>query len=653
MQKVKVIDKKSEQSIKYERELLSRLHHPFIVNMHYAFQDYDNLYLVLDLLLGGDLRYHVSRLRKFSEEQTRFFIACIILALEYIHSKRVIHRDIKPENLVFDDKGYVHITDFGIAKIFSSRNSNETSGTPGYMAPEVMRGQNHSHAVDFFAVGVIGYEFMLGRRPYIGKSRKEIKEQMMAKQAQIKPEDIPYGWSEESADFINNLLQRKPELRLGITGARELKEHPWLKYFPWNDLMNKKIISPFIPDKRDNYDKRYCEAVEKLGLDTKTRYEGYKNNPKYELLFENFTFYTNEIKEDNNKKEIRKYNSYNNISKETSTPRTASLRPKSRDISYESNQNSNTLRYARKTNLVDNNDKGDYRKKRSQSALNNPNQISPHHHNSSLNSPSNNNPVRRELRKSGSNSNIIVNRNTPNVSSKPSSPMNIKSNSHRPSSSIANYSSNNIMKETKNIIYHHQHIKSYVPKANSSRPSSNVGYQMNNNNDAVCHHYHHQSNLPISSNTSRPKIPIPSHKNYSNYDNYKPPLKNRTIEESLNRQYVNYNRNTPQSYRTKSNYKIGNNNSSSNFNTNSAIANQRKMSYVMQRPNSSYSYSRLNQSGSHSSFEITNPVSTQKNIININVNGNVGMVTLFKNYKMSSCSSHSTGASSNSKIIKN
>ena len=162
MQKVKVIDKKSEQSIKYERELLSRLHHPFIVNMHYAFQDYDNLYLVLDLLLGGDLRYHVSRLRKFSEEQTRFFIACIILALEYIHSKRVIHRDIKPENLVFDDKGYVHITDFGIAKIFSSRNSNETSGTPGYMAPEVMRGQNHSHAVDFFAVGVIGYEFMLG-----------------------------------------------------------------------------------------------------------------------------------------------------------------------------------------------------------------------------------------------------------------------------------------------------------------------------------------------------------------------------------------------------------------------------------------------------------------------------------------------------------
>ena len=79
------------------------------------------------------------------------------------HSKSIIHRDIKPENLILDDKGYVRITDFGISKFFSTKNSHETSGTPGYMSPEVMRGQNHTAAVDFFALGVIGYEFMLGR----------------------------------------------------------------------------------------------------------------------------------------------------------------------------------------------------------------------------------------------------------------------------------------------------------------------------------------------------------------------------------------------------------------------------------------------------------------------------------------------------------
>jgi serine/threonine kinase 32/serum/glucocorticoid-regulated kinase 2 len=118
---------------------------------------------VLDLLSGGDLRYHISRNRRFSEEQTRFFIACIILSLEYIHNKSIIHRDIKPENLVFDDRGYLRVTDFGIARIWNPDNSKETSGTPGYMAPEVMCRQNHGVAVDYFAIGVIAYECMIGR----------------------------------------------------------------------------------------------------------------------------------------------------------------------------------------------------------------------------------------------------------------------------------------------------------------------------------------------------------------------------------------------------------------------------------------------------------------------------------------------------------
>lgn len=135
----------------------------FIVNMQYAFQDRENLYLVMDLLNGGDLRYHIARHRRFSEEQTKFFITCILISLDYIHSKSIIHRDIKPENLVFDDKGYLRVTDFGIARIWNPDNSKETSGTPGYMAPEVMCRQNHGVAVDYFAVGVIAYECMMGR----------------------------------------------------------------------------------------------------------------------------------------------------------------------------------------------------------------------------------------------------------------------------------------------------------------------------------------------------------------------------------------------------------------------------------------------------------------------------------------------------------
>ena len=203
MSKVKIIDRKSEQSILSERHLLSNLHHPFIVNMLYSFQDKDCLYLLMDLLTGGDLRYHLCKYKKFTEDQSKFFISNLLLALEYIHSNKIIHRDIKPENLVLDKNGYLRLTDFGVAKKYKKHNSDETSGTPGYMAPEVLCAQNHSYPVDYFAIGVLGYEFMLGIRPYLGKNRREIKESVLRKQVQIKGHEIPIGFSYESVDFVN------------------------------------------------------------------------------------------------------------------------------------------------------------------------------------------------------------------------------------------------------------------------------------------------------------------------------------------------------------------------------------------------------------------------------------------------------------------
>ena len=123
----------------------------------------------------------------------------------------------------------------------------------------------------------------------------------MSKQACIKLGNIPDGWSEDAADFINKLLMRKPEQRLGFRGAQELKEHPWIKYYPWNDLYEKKLNAPFLPDKSDNFDKRYCEAGDKIGMDTRMRYTGYKNDRNYQNIFYNFTYYN--IGYDNDKNE--------------------------------------------------------------------------------------------------------------------------------------------------------------------------------------------------------------------------------------------------------------------------------------------------------------------------------------------------------------
>jgi serine/threonine protein kinase len=291
MSKVKIIDRRSEISIMSERNLLSSLHHSFIVNMHFAFQDFYNLYLVMDLLTGGDLRYHIARKRTFSETQTKFIIANMLLALEYIHNNNIIHRDIKPENLVLESNGYVRITDFGVAKINEEDNSSETSGTPGYMAPEVILVQNHSFPSDFFALGVIGYEFMLGYRPYLGRGRKEIKQLIISKQAKLKSDDIPEDWSNESMDFINQLLQRKPKKRLGFNGVGEIKNHPWMKNIDWESLSKKLIDAPFVPPTtKENFDKRYCEGQDNVGEETIERYELYLQSDLYGGVFVNYTF---------------------------------------------------------------------------------------------------------------------------------------------------------------------------------------------------------------------------------------------------------------------------------------------------------------------------------------------------------------------------
>ena len=140
MEKNRIVTKRYVNSVMNERKLLSQLKHPFLVNIIYAFQDKTSLYQVTDLMTGGDLRYHMSGKKKkvFTEEEAKFIICCVILGLEFMHSNGVLHRDIKPENLLMDPSGYIRITDLGISRIWTTDNSQETSGTPGYTSPEVM-----------------------------------------------------------------------------------------------------------------------------------------------------------------------------------------------------------------------------------------------------------------------------------------------------------------------------------------------------------------------------------------------------------------------------------------------------------------------------------------------------------------------------------
>ena len=317
MSKAKIISKRSEDNIMSEKNILSKINHPFIVNMHFSFQDYDNLYLIMDYLSGGDLRYHLSHRKAslFNENQTKFFLSNIIIALEYIHSKKIIHRDIKPENLLLDMNGYLRLTDFGIAVYNKKENKKESNGTAGYVAPEVILQQDYNYSSDFFALGVIGYEFMQGNRPFYAGNKKQIKDLILIYQPKIKTNQMKKGWSENSRDFINKLLQRRPAKRLGYNGIRELKNHIWMKDINWDLLKNKKIKSPFIPKEgKEYFDKKYCQNDKTNEMNKLINVKGYQH------VFENYTYINmeyvskfDEHKEDNKKEEINELNKKNRI----------------------------------------------------------------------------------------------------------------------------------------------------------------------------------------------------------------------------------------------------------------------------------------------------------------------------------------------------
>ena len=143
--KVKAYLKKSLKSIRLERAILKNIHHNFIANLYFSFQDKDNLYLILDYYSGGDLRFYLDQNIQFNEKQIKFFVSNVILSLKYLRMNNILHRDIKPDNLVFDHQGYLNLTDFGISRIVKNNQLiKDVSGTPGYLSPEIILQNNQT-----------------------------------------------------------------------------------------------------------------------------------------------------------------------------------------------------------------------------------------------------------------------------------------------------------------------------------------------------------------------------------------------------------------------------------------------------------------------------------------------------------------------------
>lgn len=231
---------------KMERDILAEVNHPFIVKLHYAFQTEGKLYLILDFLRGGDLFTRLSKEVMFTEEDVKFYLAELALALDHLHSLGVIYRDLKPENILLDEEGHIKITDFGLSKeaIDHDKRAYSFCGTIEYMAPEVVNRRGHTQSADWWSFGVLMFEMLTGSLPFQGKDRKETMALVL--KAKL---GMPQFLSPEAQSLLRALFKRNPCNRLGAgsDGVEEIKRHPFFATIDWNKLYRKEIKPPFKP----------------------------------------------------------------------------------------------------------------------------------------------------------------------------------------------------------------------------------------------------------------------------------------------------------------------------------------------------------------------------------------------------------------------
>ncbi|KAF6270233.1 ribosomal protein S6 kinase A2 [Rhinolophus ferrumequinum] len=231
---------------KMERDILAEVNHPFIVKLHYAFQTEGKLYLILDFLRGGDLFTRLSKEVMFTEEDVKFYLAELALALDHLHSLGIIYRDLKPENILLDEEGHIKITDFGLSKeaIDHDKRAYSFCGTIEYMAPEVVNRRGHTQSADWWSFGVLMFEMLTGSLPFQGKDRKETMALIL--KAKL---GMPQFLSMEAQSLLRALFKRNPCNRLGagIDGVEEIKRHPFFVTIDWNKLYRKEIKPPFKP----------------------------------------------------------------------------------------------------------------------------------------------------------------------------------------------------------------------------------------------------------------------------------------------------------------------------------------------------------------------------------------------------------------------
>eukprot|EP00439_Symbiodinium_sp_Y106_P070075 s2721_g12.t1 len=243
LKKAAIIKMKQVDHIMSEKQILAKLQHPFIVNMFGSFHDPRYIYMVLEYIVGGEFFTHLRKAGRFDNEQSLFYAAQITCIFEYCHELNIVYRDLKPENILINADGYVKLTDFGFAKVIEHRTYT-LCGTPEYIAPEVLLNKGHGKPVDWWTLGILIYEMIVGYPPFVDEDPMGIYQKILAGKI-----TFPKIFHKEAKSLVKKLLTPDLGKRFGNlkNGAADIKEHKWFKDLSWDDLLAKKIEAPFKP----------------------------------------------------------------------------------------------------------------------------------------------------------------------------------------------------------------------------------------------------------------------------------------------------------------------------------------------------------------------------------------------------------------------
>ncbi|XP_031622767.1 atypical protein kinase C isoform X2 [Contarinia nasturtii] len=230
--------------------------HPFLVGLHSCFQTPSRLFFVIEFVRGGDLMFHMQRQRRLPEEHARFYAAEISLALNFLHEKGIIYRDLKLDNVLLDHEGHIKLTDYGMCKegIRPGDTTSTFCGTPNYIAPEILRGEDYGFSVDWWALGVLLYEMLAGRSPFdiagANDNPDQNTEDYLFQVILEKTIRIPRSLSVKAATVLKAFLEKRPGERLGCSRQNpfmDIVSHPFFKSIDWESLEQKQITPPFRP----------------------------------------------------------------------------------------------------------------------------------------------------------------------------------------------------------------------------------------------------------------------------------------------------------------------------------------------------------------------------------------------------------------------